>query len=103
MPLSTVLFELGEVIATPLALQTLQRAKECALPFLARHQQGDWGEVTPAHGAANLLAFITDGPILSVYATALGERFWVVTEPDRSATYLLVPGEYSAHSMNESQ
>ena len=32
--------------------------------------------------------------ILSSYATAAGEKLWVITEADRSATTLLLPEEY---------
>jgi hypothetical protein len=32
--------------------------------------------------------------ILSVYTTSAGDRLYVMTEADRSATALLVPDEY---------
>jgi hypothetical protein len=31
---------------------------------------------------------------LSSYTTAIGEKLWIITEADRSATTLLLPDEY---------
>jgi len=38
-------FPLGQLVATPRALEALRDSKEAALQFLRRHAQGDWGEV----------------------------------------------------------
>jgi hypothetical protein len=32
--------------------------------------------------------------ILSAYTTSAGERIWIITEADRSATTILLPDEY---------
>ena len=48
-------FSLGQVVATPAALQALQDAGQTAAEFLARHQRGDWGIVGPHDAAANEL------------------------------------------------
>jgi len=32
--------------------------------------------------------------LLSAYKTSTGERLWVITEADRSATTILLPSEY---------
>ena len=86
--------ELGHVTATPGALEALVRAVQSPAVFLARHQSGDWGEVSPADGQANERALSTDERLLSVYRTAVGERLWIITEADRSVTTLLLPEEY---------
>ncbi len=39
------LFSLGQVVATPGALTALQKAGQQPQEFLARHLQGDWGEL----------------------------------------------------------
>ncbi len=93
-------FRLGQILATPAALAALERSGEDPLLFLARHGVGDWGDVGPEDGRLNDAAVAAgDDPalrcrILSAYRTRLGERLWVLTEADRSATTLLLPTEY---------
>jgi hypothetical protein len=41
------LFTLGHVVATPGALAALEKAGQQPGDFLARHADGDWGEVPP--------------------------------------------------------
>ena len=41
------LFTLGHVVATPGALAALEKAGQQPGDFLARHANGDWGEVPP--------------------------------------------------------
>jgi hypothetical protein len=41
------LFTLGHVVATPGALAALEKAGQQPGDFLARHVNGDWGEVPP--------------------------------------------------------
>lgn len=83
---------LGRVVATPGLLEvvdngTLARA-------LARHASGDWGLVGVEDAAANDDAVRHGDRILSVYESAAGFRFWLITEADRSATTALLPAEY---------
>ncbi len=61
---------------------------------LGRHQRGDWGEVPPEDAAANDRALHEGVRLLSAYCTALGVRFWIITEADRSSTCMLLPDEY---------
>ena len=64
-------------------------------PFqmLLRHRSGDWGDVQPEDALANEAAAIHGNRVISSYAVA-GERLWIITEADRSATTLLLPEEY---------
>jgi len=39
-------FELGQVVATPGALEALARNGQMALQFISRHVQGEWGELS---------------------------------------------------------
>ena len=39
------LFELGQTVATPGALASLQQAEEEPLTYLLRHVTGDWGDL----------------------------------------------------------
>ena len=88
------LFPLGRLVATPGALALLRSAGEDLLPeLLERHQSGDWGDVPPEDARENEVSVRHGFRIISSYRVA-GERLWVVTERDRTATTLLLPSEY---------
>lgn len=87
-------FPLGDIVATPGALQALSSSKQTPEEFLLRHVIGDWGEVSPGDRQLNEQALIDGSRILSAYITAEGEKLWVITEADRSSTCLLLPAEY---------
>jgi hypothetical protein len=89
-----VSFRLGQTVATPGALATLEAAGQHPFLFLARHARGDWGELCPADKRANDRALREGDRLLSAYKTSTGERLWVITEADRSATTILLPSEY---------
>jgi len=88
------LFPLGQIVATPGALAALERAKQPPTCFLARHAIGDWGELDPPDVAENKYSLIHGFRLLSSYQTDDGEKLWIITEADRSATTLLLPEEY---------
>ncbi len=87
-------FPLGQTVATPDALATQEAAGQHPFLFLARHSRGDWGELCPADKRANDRALREGDRLLSAYKTSTGERLWVITEADRSATTILLPSEY---------
>lgn len=91
---TTFLFTLGEVVATPGALDLLDRTATNALDLLLRHQGGDWGSVPADDAAENQRSIETGCRILSSYFLNDTERLWIITEADRSATTLLLPDEY---------
>jgi hypothetical protein len=88
------LFPLGRIVATPGALAALERAKQPPTSFLARHAIGDWGELEPSDVAENEYSVAHGFRLLSSYRTDAGDRLWIITEADRSATTLLLPEEY---------
>ena len=88
------LFLLGEVVATPGALDLLDRTATNAHEFLRRHQHGDWGSVPPEDAEENKISVETGYRILSSYFLNDTERLWIITEADRSVTTLLLPDEY---------
>jgi hypothetical protein len=88
------LFPLGQIVATPGALAELERAKQPPTCFLARHAIGDWGELDPTDVAENEYSVAHGFRLLSSYRTDAGDRLWIITEADRSATTLLLPEEY---------
>jgi hypothetical protein len=93
-------FHLGSIVATPGALEALARAGEAYLPYIGRHLRGDWGDLAAEDAALNDAAIAHEGDsdrqgrVLSQYRTACGERIWIITESDRSASTILLPSEY---------
>jgi hypothetical protein len=94
VPLNNPLFHLGQVVATPGAVEALTEAGQTPWEFLARHVQGDWGDVSEGDRQANDEALKDGSRLLSAYQTKTGTRLWVITEADRSSTCLLLPDEY---------
>jgi hypothetical protein len=88
------LFELGRIVATPGALAALERSNQSAAFFLVRHAGGDWGELDRADVAENDYSVAHGFRVLSSYTTGAGNKLWIITEADRSATTLLLPEEY---------
>lgn len=89
----TICFPLGHLVATPGALELLDRAAVNAAELVQRHQSGDWGNVPPEDAEENDLSVVNGCRILSSY-TVGDERIWIITEADRSSTTLLLPEEY---------
>ena len=89
-----VKFPLGQVVVTPGALQALEEAGQSPVDFLRRHVVGDWGELGEEDQAENELSVVRGFRILSSYTLSTGEKLWIITEADRSATTLLLPSEY---------
>lgn len=87
-------FSLGQLVATPGALDALKEADVSFLPYISRHQMGDWGEISPEDAAENELSLKVDFRLLSAYSLPSGCRIWIITEADRSATTILLPEEY---------
>lgn len=87
-------FALGQVVATPGALDALAVAGQLWIVFLERHARCDWGELDPQDGQANEHALQWGGRLFSAYTLATGQRLWIITESDRSSTTLLLPMDY---------
>lgn len=85
-------FRLGRIVSTPNALSRL--AQDDILLGIRRHQAGDWGEVDAHDRAANEQALREGARLLSVYCSAAGVTFWIITEADRSSTTVLLPQDY---------
>ena len=91
---TSILFALGHVVATPGALDLLDRTATNAYDLLQRHQRGDWGSVPIEDAEENRNSIETGCRILSSYFLNATERLWIITEADRSVTTLLLPDEY---------
>ena len=91
-PARSVRFDLGRTVITRRALDALKN--EDVLAGIARHASGDWGDMCPEDKQANDDALRVGARVLSAYHTSDGQRFWIITEADRSATTVLLPEEY---------
>jgi hypothetical protein len=87
-------FPLGQVVATPGALEAMEESAQSPSDFLDRHVAGDWGQVDDDDKHANDLALTEGSRLLSAYKTLKGVKLWVITEADRSSTCILLPDEY---------
>ncbi len=85
---------LGQLVATPGALQALCDAGQSPEEFLLRHLHEDWGEVDAEDWKANDAALHDGTRLLSAYRLANGTRIWIITEGDWPTTTLLLPDEY---------
>jgi hypothetical protein len=87
-------FSLGRTLATPGALDLLQRTHTSPAELLDRHVSGDFGDVPAEDARENELSITRGFRIISSYNPAGTGRIWIITEADRSATTLLLPEEY---------
>lgn len=87
-------FPLGRVVATLGALRALEKAEQLPAEFLDRYAHGDWGELDAEDKQENEFSVAHGLRILSAYTTSVGDRIWVLTEANRSATTILLPSEY---------
>jgi hypothetical protein len=90
--LDSTKFTVTPIYTTRGAMDTL--CGEDVTDALRRHFAGDWGDVCEEDRRANELALAFGQRLLSSYRDRNGNRFWIVTEQDRSATTVLLPDEY---------
>lgn len=88
------LFALGRIVTTPGAKEILDLYPGLAATLLNRHKTGDWGEVCEADAYENDMSVEHGFRIFSAYRSPAGDRLWLITEADRSATTFLLPSEY---------
>ena len=88
------LFPLGNVVATPGALEMLKSLNHSPLDYLFRHWHGDWGNLDAEDQKANQAALRYGYRLLSSYQIDEQHRLWIITEADRAVTTLLLPEEY---------
>jgi hypothetical protein len=89
------LFNLGDIVLSVGAVNSLFDSDIEPVTVLWRHATGDWGVLDPEDREANDLAAAGDGNrIHSVYPVDGGEVVWVITESDRSATMVVLAREF---------
>ena len=87
-------FPLGQVVATPGALEALSESGQTPAFFLDQHASGSWGVVDEEDWRLNDEAIRQGDRLLSAFVTLRGTKLWVLTEADRSVTTILLPDEY---------
>ena len=92
-------FELGQVVATPGALEALETSGQSPSEFLKRHVQVEQGDLDSEDHELNGKAVKDGSRILSAFRTTTGIKLRLITEAKdgdghRSATTLLLPEEY---------
>ncbi|MCX6917630.1 MAG: hypothetical protein NT167_32115 [Verrucomicrobia bacterium] len=85
-------FLLGQTVITPAALARLHPAD--VYTSLQRHARCDWGDVCATDKEENELSLKGGSRLLSAYCDRNGNKFWIITEADRSATTVLLPEDY---------
>ena len=86
-------FALGQIVATPGALEVMKVEGIDGVTLLSRHVIGDWGDLDEEDKQENELSVQKGFRILSAYGRGK-TRLWVITEADRSVTTILRPDEY---------
>jgi hypothetical protein len=102
MDVKAPLFDLGQLVITPGALQVLTEREVIPLVLLSRHVRGDWAEMEPDDQKANRQALVDGSRIFTRYTLAEGValvRIWIITEAkgedgSRASTCILLPEEY---------
>jgi hypothetical protein len=79
---------------TPGAIDALAEAGQLPREFISRHVRLEQGELSEEDYQENLFSLDKPLRIFSAYKTGKGEKLWVITEADRSATTILLPSEY---------
>lgn len=90
-------FSLGQVVATPGALEAIANTSGniVLVSLIRRHGSGDWGELCPEDKKLNDWAVESgEDRIMSSYKLSNGKVVWLITEWDRSVTTVLLPEEY---------
>ncbi len=92
-------FSLGQILATPGAIEALEESGQEPTFFLAKHVQGEWGDLCEGDRKLNEEALIDGSRIMSSYKTLKGIKLWVITDAvdeagNRYVTTILLPEEY---------
>jgi hypothetical protein len=90
---------LGQIVATPAALEAIEASGQKPADFLRRHANKDWGDLDDEDKRLNDEAINDGSRVLSAYHTSNGTKIWIITEAEddrsqRAATTILLPSEY---------
>lgn len=81
-------FEVGEIVVTPAASEALAANGKTLDELLARHQAGDWGDVSEQVRGVNDRGLVEQFNLYSTYVMPDGRRLVIVTNCQRTATMI---------------
>ncbi|KGC66081.1 putative type I restriction-modification system methyltransferase subunit [Burkholderia pseudomallei] len=84
---------LGCVFVSSGALAALNAVHVPLVHLLIRHMRGDWGRLSDEDWQRNESVLVTGDYLLSSYILSTGQKIWMHTTRERSATFVLVPAE----------
>ena len=93
-------FSIGNLLATPSALEALQEADVDLIDLAERHICKDWGDLSDDDKRLNDEALHDGSRILSAYVLPTTDvKIWIITDAaddagERNATTALLPVEY---------
>ena len=79
-------FDVGEIVITPAASAVLEANGLTLDDLMARHQAGDWGDVSIQVREVNERGLLEQFNLQSTYSVPDGRRLVVVTNHQRTAT-----------------
>jgi hypothetical protein len=92
-------FTLGQIVATPGALEALAKAGQTPHELLARHVRCEWAGLDAEDVERNMNALQDQSRIFGAFVLKDGTKLWCITEAvgddgQRASTCLLLPDEY---------
>jgi hypothetical protein len=93
IPAGAPLFNPGQVVATPAAIEFCEVNAIHPLTLIHRHCHGDFGNMDREDITANVQAIKSGARVFSSYQVGTN-KVWVITESDRTSTCILLPNEY---------
>jgi hypothetical protein len=81
-------FEVGNLVVTPSAAQVLEQSGSSADEVLARHAQGDWGDVSQQEREVNERGLNEQFSLVSNYRMTDDQFITAFTKADRSMTMI---------------
>jgi len=85
---------LGDLYITANILDLIEREGIDIAALILRHLTGDWGDMDRHDRAHNDHALLTGARLLSAYRVSDTKTVWIITEPGRAETTVLLPDEY---------
>ncbi len=90
------MFKSGQIVMTAGVNEKAAASRSFSkfiIESLQRHLAQDWGDLPPEDKKENELALEQGFRLFSSYLKN-GDKIWIITEADRSATTILFPNEY---------
>lgn len=87
------MFSIGQLVATPAALEYMEENHINVFSLIDRHTSHDWGDLDIEDKRRNDSALNDGSRIFSSYKVG-PDRIWIITEASRESTCILLPSDY---------